>query len=142
MLLIVTSLRLTLDGALPLRPRPDARIPPAAPAAEPAVPESRDEHPLFQQIRDVYGTTYVPSMYRSWPRLACSRTRGRRSGRSWGVPPAPTWPAPSRAAAEEAARSFPEVAFFDADRARPIIDQFSIALPRNLVFAVAAAGSV
>ena len=42
------------------------------------------------------------------------------------------------AAAEDEARCFPEVAFFDAERARPILDQFRIALPRTLVFAAAA----
>jgi hypothetical protein len=32
----------------------------------------------------------------------------------------------------------PEVASFDTKRAQPILDQFSRALPRNLILAVAA----
>ena len=41
MLLIVASLGLTLDGALPMLPKPESRLTPARSAREPAVPESR-----------------------------------------------------------------------------------------------------
>ena len=39
------------------------------------------------------------------------------------------------AAAEREAGSFPEYAFFAAQEARPVLAQFRVALPRNLVFA-------
>jgi hypothetical protein len=42
------------------------------------------------------------------------------------------------AAAELQALGFPEYAFFGAERARAVLDQFRRALPRNLVFALAA----
>ena len=37
------------------------------------------------------------------------------------------------------ARSLPEVASFDVETARPVLDQFARALPRNLILASAAA---
>jgi hypothetical protein len=42
------------------------------------------------------------------------------------------------AVAELQALRFPEVAFFGAESARAVLDQFRRALPRNLVFALAA----
>ncbi len=142
MLLIVTSLRLALDLELPRRQRPAAPIPPASSSPEPVVPESREEHPLFGQIRATYGTAYVPSMYRSLAALGVLEDPWQAIGPFLASPAGAELAGKVSASAEEAARSFAEFAFFDADSARPIVDQFSIALPRNLVFAVAAAGSV
>ena len=42
------------------------------------------------------------------------------------------------AVAERQALRFPEYAFFGAESARAVLDQFRRALPRNLVFALAA----
>ena len=138
MLLIVTSLRLAVDGDLPRRPRPSKSIPPAVSAPEPVVPESREEHPLFEEIRATYGTTYVPSMFRSLSAQGLLEDPWGAIGPFLASPAGVGLARKVAAAAEEAARGFPEVAFFDAESGRPVIDQFSIALPRNLVFAVAA----
>ena len=40
-------------------------------------------------------------------------------------------------AADRRAGALPDVASFAVERARPILDQFSLALPRNLILAVA-----
>ena len=136
MLLIVTSLGLALDGVLPLQPRPPADLPEPGPVPPPEVPD-RGEHPLFDEIRAVYGTEHVPSMFRSlaarglleepWQAIGPFLAGGRGLALVGEV----------EAAAEEEALRFPEVACFDAESARPVLDQFRRALPKNLVFATA-----
>lgn len=137
LLLIVTSLGLTLDGVLRVRRRPPRDLPEPGPVLVSIVPEERGEHRLFDEIRAVYGTGHVPSMYRAlaareqldepWGAIGpfLDGVAGRRLVDSVGA-----------AAVEEALR-FPEVAVFDAERTRPILDQFRQSLPRNLIFALA-----
>lgn len=137
LLLIVTSLGLTLDGVLRLRQPPPRDLPEPGSVPVSIVPEERGEHRLFDEIRAVYGTEHVPSMYRAlaareqldepWAAIGpfLDGDAGRRLVDSVET-----------AAAEEAVR-FPEVAFFAAERTRPVLDQFRQALPRNLIFALA-----
>jgi hypothetical protein len=138
LLLIVTSLGLSLNGVLPLREPPTRSLPPPAPLPPTPVPEQRDEDPLYSEIRGVYGTEHVPSLYKA---LAADGVLGE----SWagigpylGSPEGIRLVAAVAAAAEREAGSFPEYAFFAAEEARPVLAQFRIALPRNLVFAAAA----
>ncbi len=138
MLLVVTSLTLTLDGRLPLRPLPAEGVPPADSAPEPSLPDSLESHPLFDDIRAAYGTAHVPSMFRSlaaqdlldepWAAIGPVLAGGHADPLVAGLD----------AAAEEEAMRFPEAALFAVEAARPVLDQFRIALPRNLVFAAAA----
>jgi hypothetical protein len=127
LLLVVTSLGLSLDGVHPLRERPAASLPAPAPLPPTPVPELREEHPLYAEIRAVYGTEHVPSLYKAL--AADSVLDGRRLV------------AELEAAAEREARSVPEHAFFAAEEARSVLAQFRVALPRNLIFAVAATSS-
>jgi hypothetical protein len=137
LLLVVTSLALTLDGRIEVRPKPPADLPSTGPLP-PAVPEERGEHPLFADVCRVYGTRYVPSMYRGLaaagvleePWRAIGPYLDSASGREHvgGV---------ARAAVEEAL-ALPEAACLRAEAARPVLAQFGRALPRNVVFAVAA----
>lgn len=60
MLLIVASLTLTLNGALPLREPPEPELPLLGPVPPPKLPD-RGEHPLFPEICRVYGTRHLPS---------------------------------------------------------------------------------
>jgi len=138
LLLIVTSLGLALDGAVPLQPLPPPELPPPGEVPESPVPEERGEHPLFDGIRAVYLTQHVPSMYRALaaqglldePWLAIGPFLASDAGEDLvaGV----------YAEAMMQALCFPEFAFFGAESARGILDQFRRALPRNLVFALAA----
>jgi hypothetical protein len=135
MLLIVTSLQLSLNGHLARQATPELNLPPPAPVPEPEFPD-RAEHPLFEEICAVYGTQHLPSIFRT---LAANGVLEK------------TWNAigPFLASREGAdavarvdreagtqARAMPDVASFDVERARPILDQFSRALPRNLIIAV------
>lgn len=137
MLLVVTSLRLSLDGTLELRPRPPLELPEPGAVPESAVPEERGEHPLFDDIRAVYGTRHVPSMFRALaaerlleePWLAVGPFLASERGRALVARVA--------AAAEEDARRFPGAAVFRSEGARPTLDEFAAALPRNVVFAAA-----
>jgi hypothetical protein len=138
MLLIVTSLQLSLSGELVLRARPELDLPPEAPVPEPEFPD-RAEHPLFVEICAAYGTRHLPSIFRT---LAARDALEE----AWtAVGPFLTSPAGADAVsvvtreAEVRARSMPEVASFDVQTARPVLDQFSRALPRNLILATAAA---
>jgi len=140
LLLVVSSLALTLDGALPRRPPPPLDLPEPGPVPEPEVPD-RGEHALFAQIRAVYGSEHVPSMFRSlaarglleepWAAIGpyLAGEAGREHARRLAVE------------AEAQARRFPEAACFSVERARPILDLFRRALPRNLIFAAACAAS-
>jgi hypothetical protein len=137
LLLVVSSLSLSLEGRLAVRPKPTVDLPDSGPLPE-AVPEERGEHPLFGEISGVYGTTYVPSMYRGLaaagvleePWLAIGPYLDSVRGREHA--------ATVESAAEIEALRFPEVAFLRCEAARPVLAQFRHALPRNLVFAVGA----
>lgn len=136
MLLIVSSLAAALDGRLP-RHSPVGVIEPAEAPPEPIVPELRGEHHLYPSIRAVYGTAHVPSLYRS---LAARDLLEE----AWGIAGPLLSSEAGRshvrrvaAAADREAMRFSEVGYFDVEEARPIVDQFRIALPRNLVVALA-----
>jgi hypothetical protein len=141
MLLVVSSLGLALDGSLAVRPRPPADLPDPGPLPPTRVPEERGEHPMFREVRAVYGTQHVPSMYRAlaaaglleepWSRIG--PLLAGREGRELVTRVA--------AAGEEEARRFPEYAYFAHEGAGPVLAQFRIALPYNLVFAAAASRS-
>lgn len=139
MLLVVTSLGLSLDSRLRTRPRPPAALPGPGPLPETAVPEERGEHPLFEEVRAAYGTTYVPSMYRALAARGVLEEAWGAIAPFLGEPRGRSLVAELERAAEREALGFPEAAFFDAQSARPVLDQFRVALPRNLVFAAAAA---
>jgi hypothetical protein len=141
MLLIATSLLLALDGVLAVRPKPELRLSPGRSDPGPGLPESREEHPLFAEIREVYGTAYVPSMFRSLAALGLLEQPWRAIGPFLTSPRGLELIGTLTEAAEDTAARFPEVAFFDAESARPVLDQFRAALPRNLVFAVAASAT-
>ncbi len=138
MLLIVASLQLSLGGELARRPAPELDLPTEAPVPEPEFPD-RAEHPLFPEICAAYGTQHLPSIYRT---LAADDVLEE----AWtALGPFLTSPAGADAVAlvsREAdlrARSLPELASFDVETARPVLDQFSRALPRNLIVASAGA---
>lgn len=138
LLLIVTSLGLSLDGVLPLREPPARRLPPPAPLPPTPVPEQRDEDPLYSEIRDVYGTEHVPSLYKALAADGALAESWAGIGPFFRTPEGARLVAAVAAATEREAASFPEYAFFAAEEARPVLAQFRIALPRNLVFAAAA----
>lgn len=136
MLLIVMSLRLTLNGEFSLQPRPAPDLPEPGPVPEPEFSD-RAEHPLFQEICAIYGTQHLPSIFRS---LAAQDVLDE----AWGaIVPFLASPDGARVAArvgdeaDSQARAIPEVACFDFARVGPVLDQFARALPRNLIFAVA-----
>jgi hypothetical protein len=138
MLLVVASLQLTLGGDLVRRPRPELDLPAEAPVPEPEFPD-RAEHPLFPEICAAYGTKHLPSIYRT---LAANDALEE----AWAaLGPFLTGSAGADAVAlvsREAdlrARSLPELASFDVETAGPVLDQFSRALPRNLIVASAGA---
>jgi hypothetical protein len=137
MLLVVSSLGLALDGRLALHAPPPLGLTAGDVPPAPTVPEARGEHPLYEDVRRAYGTAHVPTLYRSlaalglleeaWP-LAASLLEGD-AGRSRV--------AATASAGEREALAFEQVACFDVHRTRPVLDQFRIALPRNLVVAAA-----
>ena len=141
LLLIVTSLGLSLDGVLPLREPPAQSLPPPAPLPQTPVPEQRDEDPLYTEIRDVYGTEHVPSLYKALAADGVLTESWAGIGPFFRTPEGARLVAAVAAAAEREAASFPDYAFFAAEEARTVLAQFRIALPRNLVFAAAATTS-
>lgn len=139
MLLIVSSLGLTLDGVLPLRPRPDPALPPPGPVPAPEFSD-RGEHPLFADICRVYGTQHLPSIYRMLAARGLLEEAWRAIGPYLAADDGRALVERLAAEANRAASAFAGCSFFGVERARPLIDQFRQALPRNLVFAVAASG--
>lgn len=137
MLLIVSSLGLALDGRLPLRPAPPLGVALGDVPPEPTVPEARGEHPRYPDIRRLYGTAHVPSLYRSlaaldlldeaWPAAAELLSGAAGADRIAAL----------AAAGEREALVFGEAACFDLVHTKPVLDQFRIALPRNLIVALA-----
>jgi hypothetical protein len=138
LLLIVTSLGLSLDGVLPLRERPAPSLPAPAPLPPTPVPELREEHPLYAEIREVYGTEHVPSLYKALAADGVLEEAWAGIGPFLGTAEDKRLVAALVAAAEREAGSFAEYAFFAAEEARSVLAQFRVALPRNLVFATAA----
>ncbi|MGH3022401.1 MAG: hypothetical protein ACRDNI_01985 [Gaiellaceae bacterium] len=138
LLLVVTSLGLSLDGVLPLREPQAQSLPSPAPLPPTPVPEQRDEDPLYSEIRKVYGTEHVPSLYKALAAHGVLAESWAGIGPFFGTPEGARLVEAVAAAAEREAGAFPEYAFFAAEEARPVLAQFRIALPRNLVFATAA----
>jgi hypothetical protein len=137
MLLVVSSLGLALDGRLTLHAPPPLGVAGDDVPPEPTVPEARGEHPLYESVRRVYDTAHVPTLYRSlaalglleqaWP--VAASLLGGEAGHSLVESVA--------AAGEREATAFAEFACFDVARTKPVLDQFRVALPRNLVVALA-----
>lgn len=140
LLLVVTSLGLSLDGVLRPAEPPPAGLPEPAPLPETPVPELRGEHPLYADIRAVYGTEHVPSMFKALAAEGVLEEPWASLGPFLRGPEGAALVARVEAAADREARAFPDVAFFTAEQARPVLEQFRVALPRNLIFAVGAAG--
>lgn len=141
LLLVVTSLGLSLDGVHPLREQPAPSLPAPAPLPPTPVPELREEHPLYAEIRAVYGTEHVPSLYKALGADGVLEEAWAGIGPFFGTPEGARLVGAVEAAADREARAFPEYAFFAAEEARSVLAQFRVALPRNLVFATAATSS-
>jgi hypothetical protein len=137
MLLIVTSLQLSLNRELARRPTPELDLPAAAPVPEPEFSD-RAEHPLFPEICSVYGTQHLPSIFRTLAANGVLEEAWAAIGPFLASPQGATAVANVSSVADDRARAMPEVVSFAAERARPILDQFSRALPRNLILALAA----
>jgi hypothetical protein len=137
MLLIVTSLRLTLDGEFSLQPPPPLDLPEPAAVPEPEFPD-RGEHPLFAEICAVYGSRHLPSIFRSLAARGVLEEAWEAIGPVLSSRDGATVVERVADEADNQARAIPEVACFTIERARPVLDQFGRALPRNLVVAVAA----
>lgn len=144
MVLIVTSLALALDGALPRAPRPPADLPAPAPLPPTPVPEDRGEQPVYADIRAVYGTEHLPSMFRALGALGLLDEPWAAIGPYLASAAGREHVARVRAAAEQEAQAFAEAACFDVDtpHARATLAQFRVALPINLVFVNAASRAV
>lgn len=138
MVLIVTSLQLSLRRELARQPTPQLDLPAPAPVPEPE-PEFSDraEHPLFPEICSVYETQHLPSVFRTLAANGLLEETWAGIGPFLASPEGATAVASVNSAADNRARAMPEVASFAVERARPILDQFSQALPRNLILAVA-----
>ncbi|MBA2558709.1 MAG: hypothetical protein H0V07_02280 [Propionibacteriales bacterium] len=136
MLLIVTSLRLSLDGEFSLQPPPSPDLPEPAAVPEPEFSD-RGEHPLFAEICAVYGTQHLPSIFRSLAAQGVLEEAWGAIGPFLASPEGASMVAGVAGEADNQARGVPEVASFDTQRARPVLDQFERALPRNLIVAVA-----
>jgi hypothetical protein len=139
MLLIVSSLRLSLDRELPRRPAPEPSLPAAAAVPEPDFSD-RGDHPLFDQIYAVYGTQHLPSIFRTLAANGVLEPTWEAIGPFLAAPAGAKAISRISAEAERQARALPEVASFGVERSRPILDQFGRALPRNLIIAVTASG--
>jgi hypothetical protein len=139
LLLVVTSLGLSLDGAHELRRPPSSDLPPPdEPLPATPIPEQREEHPLYGSIRAAYGTEHVPSMYKALAADGLLEEPWRAIGPFLASEQCGSLVSQVEEAADRAARGFPECSFFGAEPARPVLAQFRVALPRNLFFAAAA----
>lgn len=137
MLLVVSSLGLALDGRIPLRAPPALGLSPDDSPPEAIVPELHDHHPRYADVQALYGTAHVPTLYRAlgahglldeaWP--AVERVLAG-DGATERVERLTT-------AGEQEAHTLTDWACFDAHHLKPVLDQFRIALPRNLLVAVA-----
>jgi hypothetical protein len=138
MLLIVSSLRLSLDHELPPQPAPEPKLPAAEPVPEPEFSD-RGEHPLFTEICRAYGTQHLPSIFRTLATTGLLEEVWSATGPVLASPAGTQAIIRISAEAEAQARAIPEAASFQVEQARPILDQFARALPRNLIVAVIAA---
>lgn len=136
MLLIVSSLAAALDGRLPRR-SPDGAIERADASPDPIVPELRGEHSLYASIRATYGTTHVPSLYRSLAALGLLEDAWDIAGPLLSSHAGRSLVDRVATVGDLEALRFTEVGSFGVEEARPILDQFRVALPRNLVVALA-----
>jgi hypothetical protein len=136
MLLIVTSLQLSLSGELARQPAPELDLPAAAPVPKPAF-DDRAEHPLFDVICSAYGTQHLPSIFRTLAANGVLEETWNAIGPFLASSEGAAAIAHVISAAENGAFAMPDVASFAVERARPVLDQFSLALPRNLILAVA-----
>jgi hypothetical protein len=139
MLLIVSSLRLSLDRELPLQPPPAPNLPEAAQVPEPAFSD-RGEHELFEEICAVYGTQHLPSIFRTLAAAGVLEEVWSATGPFLASPAGTKAITRVSTEADQQARALPDVASFQDEQARPTLDQFARALPRNLIIAVAAGG--
>jgi hypothetical protein len=105
---------------------------------EPEFPD-RAEHPLFPEICSVYGTEHLPSIFRTLAANGVLEEVWTALGPFLAGPAGADAVALVGSEADAGARSMPEVASFDVQAARPVLDQFLRALPRNLVIASAGA---
>jgi hypothetical protein len=133
LLLVVSSLWLSLNGELPVVATPELPDGDAPPIS--AISLERGEHELFPEIREVYGMEHVPHLYRALAAQGVLEEPWRAIGPSLagarGI-------AMLREAAERAAARLTPEAYFADEPSRPLLEQLRRALPRNLVFAVAA----
>ncbi len=113
-------------------------LPEPSPLPETPVAEHPGEHPLYEAVRSVYGTQHVPVMFRALAARGLLEETWAGIGPYLASPAGRAQVARVRAAAQEEARRFPDAAFFRAERVRPVLEQFRIALPQNLVFVTAA----
>ncbi len=139
MLLIVTSLQLSLSGELVRQPTPKPDLPAAAPVPEPEFSD-RGEHPLFPEICSLYGTQHLPSIFRTLAANGVLEETWNAIGPFLASPEGAIAVARVSSVADNRARAMPDVASFAVDGARPILDQFSLALPRNLILAITGRG--
>ena len=136
MLLIVTSLQLSLTEELARQPAPELDLPAAGPVPEPEFSD-RAEHPLFPEICSVYGTQHLPSIFRALAANEVLEETWNAIGPFLASSEGATAVERVSSTAENRARAMPDVASFATERARPILNQFCHALPRNLIVAVA-----
>jgi hypothetical protein len=140
MLLVVSSLGLALDGRLPLVPPPPLGLAPGERPPAPTVPEEHREHPLYAEIRSVYRTVHVPTLYRSLAALGLLEEAWRTAAPLLTSAGGRARVERLAAAGEQEALGLSGEACFDVESARPILEQFRIALPRNLVVVFALSG--
>jgi hypothetical protein len=96
----------------------------------------RGEHPLFPEICRVYGTQHLPSIFRTLATTGLLEEVWSATGPVLASPAGAQAITRINAEADGQARAMPDVASFQVERARPILDQFAQALPRNLIIAV------
>ena len=96
----------------------------------------RGDHPLFPEICRVYGTQHLPSIFRTLATAGLLEEVWSATGPVLASPAGAQAITRINAEADGQARAIPEVASFQVEQARPILDQFARALPRNLIIAV------
>ncbi|HUG65889.1 MAG TPA: hypothetical protein VMK83_11780 [Gaiellaceae bacterium] len=137
MLLVVSSLGLALDGRIPLRAPPPLGLDHDDTPPEPIVPELHDHHQRYDDVRALYGTAHVPTLYRAlaahglldeaWATVEEVLTGEGAAERVERL----------AASGEDEALGLADWGCFDARHLKPVLAQFRIALPRNLLVAVA-----
>jgi hypothetical protein len=136
MLLIAASLLLTLDGVLAPGEPPEPALPPPGPVPPPELPD-RAEHALFAEICRTYGTRHLPSIYRMLAARGLLEDAWQAVGPFLASAPGAALADELGRAADREAAAFPQHAFPQVGRSRPVVEQLRRALPRNLVLAAA-----